>query len=139
MAFEIKSIDPTLFAEIYTPAVAKELDQYIYASRNWIGDLSGRSWAIDDVRRACVIWVHMADRMNGDHCFAFVWNQQVVLIKEIDYCRYSIVHASSTLGDRLGDAKKMIEEALRAGGRFLRGALEANESNLIPNLQFVEQ
>jgi len=138
MAFEIKPIDPVLFAEIYTPRVAKELDQYIFASRNWVNDLSGRRWAIDDARRACVVWVHMIDRMNSDHCFALIWNEQVVLIKEVEYCCYSIVYASSTLGNRLSEAKEMIGEALRAGGRFLRGALETEKSNLIPRIQFIE-
>lgn len=139
MAFEIKPIDPTLFAQIYTPAVAKELDQFIYASRNWIGDLNEKRWAIDKSRQACLIWVHMLDRMNSDHCFALVWNQQVVLIKEVGYCQYSVVYASPSLGERLNDAKEMMREALQMGGRFLRGSQETKKSNLIPNLQFVKQ
>ena len=55
MAFEIKTIDPVLFAEIYTPEAAKELDQFIYPSRNWTTRIGQSRWAIDESKRACLI------------------------------------------------------------------------------------
>lgn len=139
MAFEIKTIDPALFAEIYTPKVTKELDRFIYPSRNWIDDIGGQTWAFDEARRACLIWVHMADRLDSQQSYALVWDSDVVLISQVDYCRYAIVHASEGLQRRMDETKEMMREALRVGGELLDGTTDPKNSFAVPYAEFVDQ
>lgn len=139
MTFSIKPIDPKLFAEIYTPAVAKELDQFIYATNNWSNDLSLRTWAIDESDRACLLQVKMADRMNSDQSYAFVWNQNVVLIKEVRYSTFAIVHASQALSSQMDQVTQMMRGALRVGGRLLNGVTDPNHSWAVPNAEFITE
>ncbi len=139
MAFEIKNIDPVLFAEIFTPTVMKELNRRIHIPRNWIADIDRRRWAIDEEKRACVIWVHMADRMNSQQSYSLVWNDQVMLISQLQYCRYDIVYASAGLQEGMADAKDLMREALRVGGEHLDGTTDPNDSSAIPHAEFVEK
>jgi hypothetical protein len=139
MAFEIKSIDPKLFAEIYTPAVAKELDQHIYASRNWIDDVSGRKWAIDEARRACFIKVHMADRMHSTLCYALVWHEGVALIDQVAFCKYRLVYWSPSFSVELEEVKVMMREALRVGGELLNGVSDQSDSFAVPHAEFFDK
>ena len=136
MAFEIKPIDPKLFAEFYTPAVARELDQFIYASRIWTKDLSGKRWAIDEQRGACFLWVHMADRMNSDRSYALVWQGWVVLISQKAYCQYVIVYASEKVHSRMDEVEEMMREALRLGGEFLDGTTDPTSTRAVPCAEF---
>lgn len=139
MAFEIKPIDPALFTEIYTPAVAKELDQYIYASRNWVKNIDGQTWAIDEAKKACLIWVRMGDRMNGDTSYALVWDGRVALISQKAYCKYAIVYASSTLQEVMNEVKEMMREALRIGGESLDGTTDPTSMSAVPHAEFVNK
>lgn len=139
MTFEVKPIDPKLFAEIYTTKVTTELDQFIYPSRNWIDGIGRRKWVIDEIRRACLIWVRMADRMHSHDSYALVWNNQTVLINQLEYCRYAIVHASEGLRGQMNEAKEMMREALRVGGERLDGTTDPKSSFAVPCAEFVDQ
>ncbi len=139
MTFEIKTIDPALFAELYTAKVTKELDRFIYPTRNWIQDVGQRRWAIDSGRKSCLIRVHMGDRMHSHDSYALVWNNQAVLISQLEYCRYVIVHASEDLQGRMDEAMEMMREALRIGGMRLDGTTDPKSMWAIPHAEFVDQ
>lgn len=128
MPFSIRPIDAELFASIYTPAMARELDEHIYASRSWIGELSRQNWAIDEERRACMFWVHMPDRVSCQQSYVFAWNQGVVLIRQFEVSRYSIVHASPRLNLWIDEVRSMMREALLKGGKLLDGPSPAKDS-----------
>ena len=62
-----------------------------------------------------------------------------MLISEKDYCCYAIVHASESLSARMGEAKEMMREALRVGGRFLDGKTDPKSSSAVPQAEFLNQ
>lgn len=121
MPFSIQAIDPSLFNSIYTHAMARELDEYVYASRSWIGELSGQPWAIDEQRRACLFWVHMPDRVSSQQSHVFAWNHGVVLLRQFEPSRYSIIYASARLNHCMETVRDMMREAIVAGGDRLHG------------------
>jgi hypothetical protein len=138
MTFEIKLVDRETFDEIWTPEVAKQLDgEYIYSTENWSQDLSRRTWAIDEEERACLIWVHMADRLDGATCYAFVMKGEFALIRNISYCVYSIVTVSTGLQSRIEEVKKMVGDALRLGGERLNGVTDPKNILAVPKPTFV--
>lgn len=116
MPFSIQPIDPTLFKSIYTHAMAAELDEYIYASRSWIGEQSRQRWAIDEQRRACLFWVHMPDRVSSQQSYVFAWNRGVVLLRQFELSRYSIIYASPGLTPCMEEVRDMMREAIVIGG-----------------------
>ncbi len=138
MTFSVKPIDPKLFAEIYTPMVAKELDQFIYASKNWATDLQGKRWALDEGKRACLLRTPMMDRMDSHMSYSFVWEGQTVLIRQIDFCQYKIVHASPMPSTKMDEIKRMMREALLIGGELLKGIADENNSFAVPAAEFFE-
>jgi hypothetical protein len=138
MTFEIKLIDREAFDEIWTSEVAKQLDGgYIYSTENWSQDLSRRTWAIDEEKRACLIWVHMADRLNGANCYAYVMRGEFALIRNISYCTYSVVTVSAGLQSRIEEVKQMVGDALRAGGVHLDGVTDPKNVFAVPDARFV--
>lgn len=116
MPFSIQRIDPALLNSIYTHAMARELDEYIYASRSWIGELSHQKWAIDGQRRACLFWVHMPDRLSSQQSYVFAWNHGVVLLRQFEPSRYSILYASPRLNHCMETVRDMMREAIVVGG-----------------------
>jgi hypothetical protein len=121
MTFEIKPINRSAFDAVWTPEIARQLDKVIYETESWINELEGRTWAVDATKRAYVIKVLMANRMDGAICYALVQDGEFALIRKVKYGIYSIVETSAGFENRLDDVKQMIEEALLIGGEFLNG------------------
>lgn len=128
MSFVITSIDPKLFAEIYTPAMAQELDEHIFYPQDGLEELVGKRWAVDEERRACLFWVHLPDRIGRQQSYVFAWNHKVALIREFENCRYSIVYASPGLTERMDAARNMMREAILIGGHLLDGLSGESET-----------
>lgn len=126
MPFSIRPIDPILFKRIYTPALAAELDEYIYDSRSWIREQCGKLWVIDEQRHACLFWVHMPDRLSSQQSYVFASSQGVVLLRQFESSRYSIIHASPELAGHMETVRTMMREAILAGGDRLNGTNESS-------------
>lgn len=121
MTFEIKPIDRGTFDTVWTPEIARQLDKIIYATENWIDELEGRTWAVDEIKGAHFIRVQMANRMDGATCYALIQDGEFALIRKVKYGVYTIVVTSAGFRVRLGEVQQMIEEALLLGGEFLNG------------------
>lgn len=144
MKFETKPIDQEFFDAIYTPEIARQLDNFIYPTQNW-SDLSRRRWMVDTTQDAYFFEVSLADRLDWAFSYVFIQHGEFALIRTAGDCLYAFVTISAGMASRLERAKRLIAEALRVGGVFLDGQYDLPSEfgvnlpniNAIPDAQFV--
>ncbi len=140
MPFEIKPIDRAAFDEIWTAQIRGLLNiEFIRHTDNWTDDftLSRRTWVIDEQKRAALVWVRRADRMDGTRSYVFTMDGEFVLFGEIGYRVYEFVAISEGFKQRMDEVKAMIAEALCLGGEDVDGDPGPSNMNIITNVQFV--
>jgi hypothetical protein len=139
MAFEIKPIDRAAFDEIWTAEIRNQLNiEYIYNTNNWTDDdtLSRRKWAIDEKKRAALLWVRRADRMDGTTSYVLAMGGEFALFGKVGFGMYEFVVMSGGFKPRIEEVKAMIAEALCLGGATVDGNPGPSNLNVITKVQF---
>jgi hypothetical protein len=141
MTFEIKPMSRENFDVIWTPKIASELDEIIYATENWVNEIDDRTWAVDEENDAYFFRVQMANRLDGAMCYALIVGGDFSLIRKVKYGIYSIAATSAGLKDHLEQVQRMTRDALILGGEFFykKGAMGGTFDNYraVLSVQFV--
>ena len=142
MAFEIKPIDRAAFDEIWTAEIRNQLNiEYIYNTANWTDDdtLSRRKWAIDEQKRAAVLWVRRADRLDGTQSYVLTMGGEFALFGEVGFRTYQFIVMTDGFKQRIDEVKAMIAEALILGGTNVKGDPGPDNIFAIKSVQFVAE